>query len=518
MFKESSITKEYVVIVDFGSQYTHLISRRIRELGVYSEIVSPNKVLELIKMQRPKAIILSGGPRSVYEDSAPTIDSKVLELEIPILGICYGHQLLAKLIGGEIRKSKGEYGKTILEIMITNTIFEGLSKKETVWMSHRDQVISIPNTAIILASTDITPIAAFKLRNKAIYGVQFHPEVRHTPKGMKILSNFLFKIARCKPLWRPEALIPKLVQEIRSKVKSTEKALCAVSGGVDSTTAAVLAKKALGNRLITVFINHGLLREGEAEEVLNTLRNTLGLNTIYIDASKEFLEKLKGVKDPEEKRRIIGEEFAKIFLDIASRIDNLKWLIQGTTYPDVIESGSGSSGSSRIKTHHNVAGLPKWLRLKVIEPLRYFYKDEVRRIARELGIPDSIVKRHPFPGPGLAVRIIGEVNEEKLRIVRKASAIIEEEIKNAGLYENIWQAFAVIGDDKWVGVKGDEREEGYIVTIRIVESEDGMTADWVRIPYEILEKISARIISEIQEVVMVTYAITPKPPSTIEPC
>ena len=518
MFKESSITKEYVVIVDFGSQYTHLISRRIRELGVYSEIVSPNKVLELIKMQRPKAIILSGGPRSVYEDSAPTIDSKVLELEIPILGICYGHQLLAKLIGGEIRKSKGEYGKTILEIMITNTIFEGLSKKETVWMSHRDQVISIPNTAIILASTDITPIAAFKLRNKAIYGVQFHPEVRHTPKGMKILSNFLFKIARCKPLWRPEALIPKLVQEIRSKVKSTEKALCAVSGGVDSTTAAVLAKKALGNRLITVFINHGLLREGEAEEVLNTLRNTLGLNTIYIDASKEFLEKLKGVKDPEEKRRIIGEEFAKIFLDIASRIDNLKWLIQGTTYPDVIESGSGGSGSSRIKTHHNVAGLPKWLRLKVLEPLRYFYKDEVRRIARELGIPDSIVKRHPFPGPGLAVRIIGEVNEEKLRIVRKASAIIEEEIKNAGLYENIWQAFAVIGDDKWVGVKGDEREEGYIVTIRIVESEDGMTADWVRIPYEILEKISARIISEIQEVVMVTYAITPKPPSTIEPC
>lgn len=518
MFKESSITKEYVVIVDFGSQYTHLISRRIRELGVYSEIVSPNKVLELIKMQRPKAIILSGGPRSVYEDSAPTIDSKVLELEIPILGICYGHQLLAKLIGGEIRKSKGEYGKTILEIMITNTIFEGLSKKETVWMSHRDQVITIPNTAIILASTDITPIAAFKLRNKAIYGVQFHPEVRHTPKGMKILSNFLFKIARCKPLWRPEALIPKLVQEIRSKVKSTEKALCAVSGGVDSTTAAVLAKKALGNRLITVFINHGLLREGEAEEVLNTLRNTLGLNTIYIDASKEFLEKLKGVKDPEEKRRIIGEEFAKIFLDIASRIDNLKWLIQGTTYPDVIESGSGGSGSSRIKTHHNVAGLPKWLRLKVIEPLRYFYKDEVRRIARELGIPDSIVKRHPFPGPGLAVRIIGEVNEEKLRIVRKASAIIEEEIKNAGLYENIWQAFAVIGDDKWVGVKGDEREEGYIVTIRIVESEDGMTADWVRIPYEILEKISARIISEIQEVVMVTYAITPKPPSTIEPC
>lgn len=511
-------TKEYVLIIDFGSQYTHLISRRVRELGVYSEIIPHNEDFKIINIQRPKAIILSGGPRSVYENNAPTIDPRILKLEIPILGICYGHQLLAKLIGGEIRRSKGEYGKTVLRIVRHDVIFKGLSKEEIVWMSHRDQVISIPDTAITLASTDITPIAAFKLKNKAIYGVQFHPEVKHTLKGMKILSNFLFEVAKCKPSWKPEALIPKLIQEIKDKVRPNEKALCAVSGGVDSTTAAVLAKRALGNRLITVFVNHGLLREGEAEEVLNTLRNVLGLDTIYIDASKTFLEKLKGVKDPEEKRKIIGEEFAKIFIDIASKISNLKWLIQGTTYPDVIESGSGGSGSSRIKTHHNVAGLPKWLGLKVIEPLRYFYKDEVRRIARELGIPDNIVKRHPFPGPGLAVRIIGEITDEKLRIVRRASAIVEEEIRKAGLYERVWQAFAVIGDDKWVGIKGDEREEGYILTIRIVESEDGMTADWAKIPYEVLERIATRITSEISEVVMVTYAITPKPPSTIEPC
>uniref|UniRef100_A0A7J2U4U7 GMP synthase [glutamine-hydrolyzing] n=1 Tax=Ignisphaera aggregans TaxID=334771 RepID=A0A7J2U4U7_9CREN len=515
----SSGSFEGVLIVSFGGQYTHLIARRVRELNVYSEIVSYSEVSQkLIDELRPRAVILSGGPSSIYAENAPRVDSWLLELGLPVLGICYGHQLIASMIGGRVERGLGEYGKTEIEIMSTDPIFSGWNSKEIVWMSHRDYVATLPeDKAVILArSVETGYIAAFRLRNRPVYGVQFHPEVIHTPKGRKLLENFVIGIAKAQRNWVLGNIIDTIVEELRKTLPQGEKVLCAVSGGVDSTTTALLLKKAVGDRLVVVFVDHGLLREGEAEAVLNMLRN-LGLNPIYIDSSKEFLRALKGVKDCEEKRRIIGELFAKIFKDIAESDKDIKWLAQGTTYPDVIESGF-APGADKIKSHHNVAGLPKWLGLRVVEPLRYLYKDEVRRIAIALGTPEDWAYRHPFPGPGLAVRIIGEVTEEKLKIVRKASKIVEEELVKTGLYRRVWQAFAVVGEDRWVGVEGDKRAVGYIVTIRIVESEDGMTADWSRVPYDVLEKIASRITREIPEVTMVTYAVTSKPPSTIEPC
>jgi GMP synthase (glutamine-hydrolysing) len=515
----SPSTFDKVLIINFGGQYTHLIARRIRELSIYSEIISySDATQQLIEELRPRAIILSGGPSSIHADNAPKVGSWVLELGIPVLGICYGHQLIASMIGGRVERGLGEYGKTEVEVVSRDALFEGWGTREVVWMSHSDYVAELPeDRAVVLArSVETGYIAAFRLRDRLVYGVQFHPEVVHTPKGRKLLENFVVGVAKAQRSWVLGSIIDMIVEELRKTIPPSEKVLCAVSGGVDSTTTALLLKRAVGDRLVAVFVNHGLLREGEAEAVLSMLRS-LGVDPIYIDASREFLKALKGVRGCEEKRRVIGELFAKIFKGIAEGDSDIKWLAQGTTYPDVIESGF-APGADKIKSHHNVAGLPKWLGLNVVEPLKYLYKDEVRKIAVALGVPEDWAYRHPFPGPGLAVRVIGEVTEEKLRIVRKASKIVEEELRRAGLYRGVWQAFAVVGEDKWVGVKGDKRAVGYIVTIRIVESEDGMTADWSRVPYEVLERIASRIAREISEVTMVTYAITSKPPSTIEPC
>jgi GMP synthase (glutamine-hydrolysing) len=515
----SPSTFDKVLIINFGGQYTHLIARRIRELSIYSEIISySDATQQLIEELRPRAIILSGGPSSIHADNAPKVGSWVLELGILVLGICYGHQLIASMIGGRVERGLGEYGKTEVEVVSRDALFEGWGTREVVWMSHSDYVAELPeDRAVVLArSVETGYIAAFRLRDRLVYGVQFHPEVVHTPKGRKLLENFVVGVAKAQRSWVLGSIIDMIVEELRKTIPPSEKVLCAVSGGVDSTTTALLLKRAVGDRLVAVFVNHGLLREGEAEAVLSMLRS-LGVDPIYIDASREFLKALKGVRDCEEKRRIIGELFAKIFKGIAEGDSDIKWLAQGTTYPDVIESGF-APGADKIKSHHNVAGLPKWLGLNVVEPLKYLYKDEVRKIAVALGAPEDWAYRHPFPGPGLSVRVIGEVTEEKLRIVRKASKIVEEELRRAGLYRGVWQAFAVVGEDKWVGVKGDKRAVGYIVTIRIVESEDGMTADWSRVPYEVLERIASRITREISEVTMVTYAITSKPPSTIEPC
>jgi len=507
-----------VLVVNFGGQYTHLIARRVREVHVYSEIVHYFELSKsVIDEIRPRALILSGGPSSVYEPNAPRIGSWILDLGIPILGICYGHQLLAQMLGGRVEKGVGEYGRTRIRVVKRDPIFRGWGDEEWVWMSHSDYVAEPPPGAEVLAvSVDTGYVAAFRLRDRPVYGVQFHPEVVHTPRGRELIRNFVVDVAGCRQTWRVGDLAKQFIEEIRHSVGEGEKVLCAVSGGVDSTVTAVLVHRAVGDRLVAVFVNHGLFREGEVEEVLKNLRRC-GIEPIYVDASRLFLDRLRGVRDPEEKRRIIGHTFAEIFEEIARKDPSIKWLAQGTTYPDVIESGA-VPGADRIKSHHNVAGLPKDLGLRVLEPIKYLYKDEVRELGRALGIPREVVERHPFPGPGLAVRIIGEVTEEKLRIVRRASRIVEEEIRRAGLYNRVWQAFAVVGDDRWVGVKGDRRAEGYIVIVRIVESEDGMTADWSRVPYEVLDRISRRITSEIPEVTMVTYAVTTKPPSTIEPC
>ena len=518
----SSMKKPYqvhdtVLVINLGGQYAHLIMRRIRELGIYSELVNYNELSrDIIEDIKPKAIILSGGPSNVYEPGAPTVPTWVFDLNIPILGICYGFQLISYLMGGKVSRGKGEYGRTRIKIVEEDPLFNGWDKEEIVWMSHNDYVEVLPKDFKILAVSENGYIAAFKHREKPIYGVQFHPEVKHTIKGKILLKNFLINITGIKPSWHPTDYINDLIEYIRRTVKD-KKVLVAVSGGVDSTVTAVLMKKAIGNeKIVPVFINTGLFRENEVSEVLKNLES-LGIKPIVVDASREILNALEKVDDCEEKRKVISKIYAEILENIMNKDKDIEWIAQGTTYPDVIESGI-IRGSDRIKSHHNVAGLPRTLRSKVIEPLKYFYKDEIRKIGLKLGIPSEIIYRHPFPGPGLAIRIIGRVTQEKLMIARKASKIIEDELLKAGLYYQVWQAFAVVGDDMWVGVKGDKRALGRIVIIRIVESEDAMTADWARIPYEVLDRISRRIVSEIPSVTMVTYSITTKPPSTIEPC
>jgi GMP synthase (glutamine-hydrolysing) len=509
--------KEIVIILDFGSQYNQLIARRIRENNVYSEILPFNTpISDLKKYKNLKGIILSGGPSSVYEKDAPTISKEIFNLNIPILGICYGMQLISHLLGGKVAKAtKREYGLAKLMIKDFSDLMWNLRSVLNVWMSHGDTVTKLPNGFEAIAYTDTCLNAVIRDKRKNIFGVQFHPEVVHTQSGKDIIKNFLFKICKCKGEWTMKAFVEEAVKEIREKVKD-KNVVCALSGGIDSSVVAILVSKAIGNNLHCIFVNNGLLRKNEPEEVIDTFKKHFKLNLHYVDAEDRFLNKLKGITNPEEKRRIIGHEFIKVFEEEANKIGNIEYLAQGTLYPDVIESKSIKGPSSTIKTHHNVGGLPKEMKFKLIEPLKELFKDEVRRIGQELNLPDNILWRQPFPGPGIAVRIIGEVSKERIKVLKEADFIVTEEIKKAGLYKNIWQSFAVLLPIKTVGVMGDERTYENVIALRAVESQDGMTADWVKLPYELLNTISNRIVNEVRGVNRVVYDISSKPPSTIE--
>ncbi len=507
-----------ILVLDFGSQTTQLIARRVRELHVYSEIKPCITSIEEIKAFSANGIILSGGPASVYDKGAPTLSKEIFDLEIPILGICYGMQLIAHLLGGSVEHSeKREYGPAELIITDNSDLFYELntSKKYRVWMSHGDRVEKLPPGFISIAQSENSPYAAIKHKEKPIFGVQFHPEVIHTEIGKKILENFVLRIAKAKPTWTMKSFIEKTTEEIRKMVKAEEKVICALSGGIDSTVTALLVHKAIEDRLVPIFVNNGLLRKQEVESVLS-LMSLLGLKVRYVDASERFLSRLKGVVDPEEKRRIIGHTFIEVFEEEASKVGNVSYLAQGTLYPDVIESVSFKGPSVTIKSHHNVGALPERMQLKLIEPLRELFKDEVRNIAKELGLPEDIVYRQPFPGPGLAIRILGEVTKERLNILREADAIVLEEMKKSGWYRKVWQSFAVLLPIKTVGVMGDFRTYEYVIAFRCVDSVDAMTADWTRLPYELLARISNRIINEVRGVNRVVYDISSKPPATIE--
>jgi GMP synthase (glutamine-hydrolysing) len=507
-----------IIVLDFGSQYSHLICRRIRESNTYCELIPFNASLESIADLKPKGIIFSGGPSSVYAKDSPKPDEKIFELGVPILGICYGHQVIVDHYKGKIKRvNNREYGNALLKIKHNNELFKNIDQKAIkCWMSHSDAAEVLPEGFDVLGETNNSTAAAIGNIKKKIFGLQFHPEVAHTEKGSTILSNFSMAVCKAKPQWNMSNFIENSIGEIKEKVKD-EKVLCAVSGGIDSTTTAVLLHRALGKNLTCVFVNHGLLREGEETIVQRLFNEKLGISIQYIEAKERFLQELKGISDPEIKRKIIGAEFARLFTEFAETKGPFQWLAQGTLYPDVIESGVSAGPATIIKTHHNVGGLPDWLKIKVIEPLRNLYKDEVREVAKLLEVPVELLTRHPFPGPGLAVRIIGEINEEKLNIAKKSSKIVEDTLMEDQIYDKVWQAYAMVGDDRAVGILGDERVYGHIVTIRIVESLDGMTADWTRVPYSTLEKISSRITNEVDNVTWVTYAISSKPPSTIEP-
>ena len=504
-----------ILVLDFGAQYARLIARRVRELGVYSEIVPYNITLEELRKRSPKGLILSGGPASVYAENALTVDSRLFESGIPILGICYGMQLMAKELEGNVKHTGvSEYGKAQLEVINNSALFETLPRAQQVWMSHTDSVDKLPTGFKVTASTQTSSVAAMEDTERRLAGVQFHPEVVHSPFGKQILKNFLSKVCDINPNWTMSSFIEESLAGIKERIGET-KAICALSGGIDSATAALLVHQVIGPNLNCIFVDHGLLRKEEAKKVEEIFAKHFQLNLKTVHCEERFLAKLKGVLDPEQKRKIIGNEFIKVFEEEAAKISGAEYLIQGTLYPDVIESG-GSSESAVIKTHHNVGGLPETMNLKLVEPLRLLFKDEVRKVATELGLPDELVYRQPFPGPGLAVRIIGEVTSERLDILREADAIVVEEIKKAGLYRQIWQSFAILPAIKSVGVMGDSRTYSYPIIIRAVNSEDAMTADWVRLPNEVLESISSRVINEVKQVNRVAYDISSKPPSTIE--
>ena len=505
---------EKIIVLDFGSQYSHLICRRIREFSVYAELVPYDISPEELKKMNPKGIIFSGGPSSVYNEDSPKPNEELFGFDLPLLGICYGHQLIVNKFGGKVKRANKEYGSSLLSMDKDSKLLDGIGESIRAWMSHGDEAEKIPSNFEVIGHTENSHAAAIANTDRTVFGIQFHPEVVHTERGTDILKNFVLNVCKAKQEWTMEGFVEKTVKDI-SEIEGN--VLCGVSGGIDSTVAALLIHKAIGNRLTGVFVDNGLLRLDESKEIEDMFKNNFSLNFHRIDASGQFLSKLKGITDPEQKRKIVGEEFIQVFTEFAKQNGPFKWLAQGTLYPDVIESGVSKGPAAVIKSHHNVGGLPEWLNLKILEPLRELYKDEVRDVARILGVPEKLLKRHPFPGPGLSVRIMGEITPSKLEICRKASKIVEEELWDAGVYDKVWQAYAAVGDDKAVGVVGDERKYGRIVTVRVVDSIDAMTADWTRLPNEILEKISNRITNEIEEVTWVSYVISSKPPATIEP-
>ena len=505
---------ELILVIDFGGQYNQLIARRVRECGVYCEIIPYTYTLEQIKAKNPKGIIFTGGPNSVYAEETPKVDAGVFELGVPVLGICYGHQFMAHTLGGHVESAGiSEFGKTSVELQTDCSLFKGVEGKNICWMSHNDYVSEVPEGFQTYAMTSECPVAAMINDERKLYGVQFHPEVEHTPFGRKMISNFLFEICQVKGDWTMASFAKTKIEEIKALV-GEGKVLCALSGGVDSSVAAVLVHKAIGKQLTCVFVDHGLLRKDEGDTVEQVFREKFDMNLIRVNAKDRFMSKLAGVSDPERKRKIIGEEFIRLFEEESNKLGKVDYLVQGTIYPDVVESGTGTSAT--IKSHHNVGGLPEDMDLKLIEPLRELFKDEVRAVGEELGIPSELVWRQPFPGPGLAIRVLGEVTEEKLEITREADAIFREEIAKAGLERKIWQYFACLPNIRSVGVMGDGRTYNHAIALRAVTSSDGMTSDWAHIPFSVLDDISRRIVNEVPGVNRIVYDITSKPPATIE--
>jgi GMP synthase (glutamine-hydrolysing) len=515
--EEEGGAPDTVVILDFGSQFAQLIARRVRELNVYSELLPHDTPWDEIERRRPKAIILSGGPASVYDEGAPKADPALWSGRYPVLGICYGLQLMAHELGGEVAPStRREYGPASVQITTDNGLFAGLEREQPVWMSHGDTIMRPPDGFQPTAQTDATAFAGLVDPARRLYGIQFHPEVAHTPRGRDILRNFVVDIAGASPTWTPASFVDTTVDGIRQRV-GTGHVICALSGGVDSAVAATLVHRAIGEQLTCIYVDHGLMRKRESELLRTTFAEHLGMKLVMVDARDRFLRRLAGVEDPEEKRRIIGDEFIRVFEEEATRLGQIDFLVQGTLYPDVIESKTAETkAAAKIKTHHNVGGLPADLRFSLIEPLRYLFKDEVRKVGTELGLPEPMVLRQPFPGPGLAIRIIGEVTAERLETLREADWIVIDEIKGAGLYRSLWQSFAILTPVRSVGVMGDGRTYANVVAVRAVTSDDGMTADWARLPYEVLARISSRIVNEVPGVNRVVYDISSKPPATIE--